>query len=447
MNKAFASAMAYHQATVESQGNAYAKLRAVLRLSLDALFIVNAQGTIEDASDSVERVFGWQPQELVGQSIRIIMPDPHHSQHDGYIQQYLETGQSQMMGRLRRFQAVRKDGTDFPCEVAVSRVDVPGRSAPAFTGLVRDVTQQVTAEEKLEALNKQLTHAARRIGMAETASSVLHNVGNVLNSLCVSLGILEEKARNGTVSDLFKLADIVEQHLGDFGEFVTHDERGRHLPECLLQMSRQAASEQEQLQNEVRSLTKNTNHIKSIIAVQQSNANVSGLIEEVSPAELIEDAICINSASAERHRITIIREIDDVPMLRTDKQKVLQILINLVSNAKYALIESDQQDQKIQIRLQSRDDRIRIEVQDNGIGIAADVRDKLFTHGFTTRKEGHGFGLHSAAMAAGELGGTLSASSDGLGKGAVFALEVPIRADTSDGEATLGADTSASVCR
>jgi two-component system, NtrC family, sensor kinase len=187
---------------------------------------------------------------------------------------------------------------------------------------------------------------------------------------------------------------------------------------------------------EIQSLSKNIDHIKGIVSLQQSYAGVSGIREQLSLSDLVDDAIRINSQSAAHHHIEIIRDYDELPPLLVEKEKVLQILINLLSNAKHAVIGGDEPARRITVRLKRVDaDRARVEVIDNGIGISPENLTRIFSHGFTTRKDGHGFGLHSAANLARELGGALAVDSEGTGKGATFALELPIKAAASVGAA------------
>jgi signal transduction histidine kinase len=135
----------------------------------------------------------------------------------------------------------------------------------------------------------------------------------------------------------------------------------------------------------------------------------------------------MNVGSLQRHEVEVLREFDDVPPINTEKHKVLQILVNLVRNAKYACDESGREEKLITLRIARCDDQVRISVVDSGIGIPPENLTRIFNHGFTTRKDGHGFGLHSAVLAAAELGGSLSAHSDGLGHGAIFTLELPLK--------------------
>lgn len=279
----------------------------------------------------------------------------------------------------------------------------------------------------LRDVSKKLIETAHQAGKAEIATSVLHNVGNVLNSVNVSAGLIQNSMLQSSANNLTKAINVMEQHLDEIGDYVTRDERGKHLPRFLIDVSHQISTEEETILEEINSLIRNIDHIKAVVASQQKNAKgTAGIIEEFSLIELMEDAININTASMERHSVKIIRKLDDIGPIVSDKQLLLQIIVNLISNAKYACMESGNKKHLLTVRLNRKGkDRVVIEVQDNGIGIIEENLTKIFAHGFTTRKEGHGFGLHSAILAANELGGSLVATSDGPGTGATFTLEIP----------------------
>jgi len=160
--------------------------------------------------------------------------------------------------------------------------------------------------------------------------------------------------------------------------------------------------------------------------MQQSYATLCGVTEVVEVVDLVEDSLRLNAGAFARHGVTLRREFEAVAPITVDKHKVLQILVNLLRNAKYACDESGRSDKFITLRIESLAHGVRISVIDNGVGIAAENMGRLFSHGFTTRLSGHGFGLHSGALAAQELGGTLRAESDGPGCGAAFILDLPL---------------------
>lgn len=284
------------------------------------------------------------------------------------------------------------------------------------------------AEREREQLHRQLLEASRRAGMAEVATGVLHNVGNVLNSVNVSATLLSDQVRRSKGAKLGKIAEILNQHEADLGAFITSDPKGRVIPTYLTGLAEQMAVEQAATVTEVDSLRRNVEHIKEIVAMQQSYAKASGVTEMIAVVDLVEDALGMNTGSMTRHGIEIIREYRDRPVVTVEKHKVLQILVNLIGNAKHACDDSGRTDKKITVRVTANDGGVVVAVSDNGIGIPAENLTRIFAHGFTTREHGHGFGLHNGALAARELGGSLTASSDGPGLGACFALELPFKA-------------------
>ena len=277
-----------------------------------------------------------------------------------------------------------------------------------------------------EALHRRLQTLSRQAGMAEVATGVLHNVGNVLNSVNVSANLVAEILRQSKTSSLEKAAAIIEEQRGRLGDYVTHDPKGQLLPELLIRLTARLQGERAEAIRELESLIKHVAHIKNIVAMQQSYARVSGILEPVIAADLVEDALNMNAEAFTRHGVRVERQFAEVPRVVADKHKVLQILINLLRNGKYALAHGGGQDRRLTVGIGRGDaDRVRITVQDNGVGIAPENLARIFAHGFTTKKDGHGFGLHSSALAAKEMGGSLTAFSQGLGKGATFTLELP----------------------
>ncbi len=300
-------------------------------------------------------------------------------------------------------------------------------------GTSKDITALKESEAKLERVHKQLLATSRMAGMAEVATSVLHNVGNVLNSVNVSASLLKDHLQKSRVASLVKVVALLKEHSGDLTTFLIHDPKGKQLPEFLAELAKYLVNERDSLLGEISHLTKNIDHIKEIVSMQQNYAKVSGVVETVKVPELVEDALGMNAGALVRHGIQLVREYSpELPPINVDKHKVLQILVNLIGNAKYACDETNRQDKKLVVRIATNSDRVCITVQDNGTGIARENMNRIFNHGFTTRKNGHGFGLHSGALAAKELGGSLTVHSDGPGTGASFTLELPVIPPASD---------------
>ena len=293
--------------------------------------------------------------------------------------------------------------------------------------LEKEIEERKRVQLEVEKTHKELMIASRHAGMAEVATNVLHNIGNVLNSVNVSASLVSDNLKRSKTVNVARVADLMHKHAADLGDFLAHDPKGRQLPAYLDQLAEHLAVEQTSLLNEIDSLKKNIEHIKDIVAMQQSYAKVSGVTETVKVADLVEDALRMNAGALVRHDVQLIREYDPkVPEITVEKHKVLQILVNLIRNAKYACDESSREQKRLTVRVSNGEDRVRVDVIDNGVGIPAENLTKIFKHGFTTRKGGHGFGLHSGALAAREMGGELLAHSDGPDKGAAFTLELPL---------------------
>lgn len=296
----------------------------------------------------------------------------------------------------------------------------------------QQLQEQVAAKEKVNAalaeMQQQLIQTSRQAGMAEVATGVLHNVGNVLNSVNVSTTLVCDRMRLSKIASLLKAAQLFREHETDLAAYLTLDARGQRLPSLLINLADHLEKERSGIVEELSLLAKNIEHIKEIVAMQQNYANVSGVIEALSLADVVDDALMMNEAALKRHAIEVIREYQDVPLVLVDKHKVLQVLLNLVRNAKYAMDEKAGnyvRYLKVSLKLQE-EDRVQIAVNDNGIGIKPENMTRIFAHGFTTKKDGHGFGLHMGALAAKEMRGSLSVFSDGPGQGATFVLELPL---------------------
>lgn len=300
--------------------------------------------------------------------------------------------------------------------------------------LRQTVFQLKQAEAELEKVHKELLEASRRGGMAEIATNVLHNVGNVLNSVNVSATLAAENVKKSKASGLARAVELMRGHENDLGAFFAQDPQGKLLPEYLDRFSENLKANQEATLKELDSLRENIEHIKEIVNVQQRYANVSGVREIVNIPDLVEDSLRMNLNSLKRHGIRLVRELGGARRVNIDKHKVLQILVNLVCNAEHACRESDRVDKQMTVRVAHEEGRVMISVRDNGVGILPENLTRIFSHGFTTRKDGHGFGLHSGALAAKEMGGCLSVQSDGPGQGAVFTLELPCSQDGVSGE-------------
>jgi signal transduction histidine kinase len=291
-------------------------------------------------------------------------------------------------------------------------------------GVAWDVSQQVCQEERRLDLQMQLREVSRHAGMAEVATGVLHSVGNLLNSLGVSTTLVLSGLRDSRAGNVSRVAKLLTENRDRLGAFLESDPRGREIPTYLSQLGEHLGAENRSLYSEMQAVAAHIEHIGKIVAAQQTYARRGGVTEEVDVAELVDHAIALNFAGTSD--ITIRRDYQTVPRLTLDRHKLIQILGNLLGNARHALRDLAQGERTLTIRLSAQAQALAIDVADTGVGIAPEVLTRLFAFGFTTKKDGHGFGLHSSANLAKELGGDISVHSDGLGCGARFKLRLPL---------------------
>lgn len=295
----------------------------------------------------------------------------------------------------------------------------------------RDITILRSAERQAEAAHQKLLEASRHTGMAEVACNVLHNVGNVLTSVNVAAEQIAEILQRPNIDHLQKIAGLLEVHKGDVASFLERDAQGQRIPEFVGLLAQSLAEDRERVLEEVSQLRRSIEHIRQVIAEQQSSARRGTVLETVDLAEVVEDALRINAAGLKRHGVRVRQEMSKVPSVRINKHQVLQILVNLIRNAKDAMEGTLSGIKQLTIALRKADaDYIEVAVSDTGVGIPSENLACLFDHGFTTRAEGHGFGLHSAALLARELGGSIEASSEGWGCGSIFFLRLPFQPPT-----------------
>ncbi len=289
---------------------------------------------------------------------------------------------------------------------------------------LEDLVKERTRE--LEKAQGRLVELSRRAGMAEVASGVLHNVGNVMNSVNVGASVAREMVGALPVEGLARAVGLLEENADRLAEYLTADPVGRKLPDYLRKLGTALTEEKRAILGNIDQLVGHLEHMKKIIAAQQSYAKRGGVTEVCTLEEIAETALSISEAALRNSSIEIVRSYEKLPPVLVDRHQIMQIVVNLVSNAKHALEEVARPDRRLDVSIAKIDGGARIEVRDNGVGIAPENLPKIFSHGFTTKKTGHGFGLHNCANAVQQMNGSLTAYSDGPGKGASFVLRLPV---------------------
>jgi signal transduction histidine kinase len=322
------------------------------------------------------------------------------------------------LGQLAEHAMLIGQCEDTSARIGSDRDDEIGKLSREFDAMI----------EKLERSREQLGRASRLAGMSEIATGVIHNVGNVLNSVNVSASLVIRKAEQLSLRDLEQMHSVLQQNEQRLAEFLEEDPRGKHLLPFLEELIRELSSQRGEIIAELRGLEGGLDHIMKLVRAQQAYAGNRGVFEPTDLPLLVDEALTICQQSYKYTAdVSVTREFEDLPKVPVDRNKLMEVLVNLIQNAAEAMVEAGVEEKRLTLRLNSpREGVVRLEVADNGIGISPEDQERVFQHGFTTKEKGHGFGLHSAANAATEMCSHLAVSSEGPGRGATFTLDLPM---------------------
>lgn len=322
-----------------------------------------------------------------------------------------------------------KNNNDYHWYLLIGHVSPEALDKYQLSGIIMDITSQKRAEEEVSLLHQQLLVSARQAGMADVASSVLHNVGNVLNSANVSMGLIKENLANECYEKLFSVIGLIKENLPSIANYLIDDPKGKLIPQYLVCLTEVFEKDYGTIVTEINNLNKNLEHIIEIVAMQQKFGGISSHNEKIFLPEIVDLGLQMSGCSFEENQIQIIKKYNENIFITTDKTKILQILVNLIQNARDSVRSVlPQRVGNIVITIDNKTlDQAIITIQDNGVGIALENITKIFSFGYTTKQNGHGFGLHSSALATKEIGGTLVADSKGVDQGAIFTLILPIK--------------------
>ncbi|HSF10082.1 MAG TPA: PAS domain S-box protein [Nitrospirales bacterium] len=392
----------------------------ILRSMADSLLVINADMTIGAVNPSLLNLLGYQEDELIGQSPGLIFGEEFSQ---GVIIENLLL-QGSVSGVESSF--LTHEGQKITISVSGSMMqDLQGQ----FQGLVcvaQDITERKRMEEEKLQLHEQLMETSRQLGMAEVATGVLHNVGNVLNSINVSIGVITDLLRNSMVGDVGRISQLLDKHREDLGTYLSQNPKGKQVPHYLGKLSGQLKEEQRVALLELERLRENVGHAQQCVAAQQDLAKPNGMTEQVCVAEVVAEALAVNQKMLEETNVAVIQEFQEVPQLIVDKHQLLQILVDVIRNACQAMESAAQRHLVVRIKLIiGPPDSLCLEVQDTGSGIPPDDITKIFGQGYSTKYGGRGLSLHHGALMAKNMGGALRAQSDGMGQGATFFLDLP----------------------
>lgn len=406
------------------------RMRAIFESMGEGILTLNAQGYVVSMNPAAERIFGVQSPLWENTHSVLLLADVHT---DGLalLQSYDEaanspfqvsSGSASIEYRGRRF-----NGQEFPMEMVVTPMQLGNEYLRVC--ILRDITRRKEIEARLDAAQQQLVDAAHKSGMAQVAIGVLHNVGNILNSVMLSGEEIARMAKNSKVQGLNKANELLRSHAHDLGNFLTADEKGKMLPQYYEKIGLVLNDEAKSIGGEAAKLNEKLMMIKDVIATQQAYARADGYEERLNVVSVIEDALHVQEASLRKQGINVCKNFNDTPLCIVHKSKLLQVLTNIIQNAREAVAENEQINRIQEITIETSytgSGSVFVKIADNGCGIPHENLQRIFNYGFTTKENGHGFGLHTSALAMTEMGGELQAHSEGPGCGAVFTLKVRV---------------------
>ncbi len=437
-----------HQSELEKQRIEQAlreseqRYRSLVESSPDGILVV-VEGTIVYANIASSHL--WRKdRDLLTQTrleshvLDSLVADLHH---------HLERGLLTTMPMTYKFETTIRMEIGDPIEVEIASVCVVYEGKPALQLVLRDITGRKEVEaaikemnlelefilrdrtSQLESLHREIHRLSSNTAVDRKATDVLHNVKNVLNSLVVSTHTMERIIDFSKVGNVRKIARLLEDHKADLGTFFATTKKGKMVPTFLDSLGEVLERERAMLQNEIHGLIDHLDHINVTVNLQQRRARLGGGEGPMDIEEIIDEALKIANNSITRYDVQLERSRNPWPLLRLDRHKIMQILVNLINNAAKAIDDANREGAERWLRIwcEHKDERLFVHVADHGIGILPEHQERLFEYGFTTRKTGHGFGLHSCKLLSHEMEGELGAHSEGAGLGARFTLILPAR--------------------
>ncbi|MCA9713380.1 MAG: PAS domain S-box protein [Myxococcales bacterium] len=403
-----------------------ALLRAVFESAFDGLISIDARGTINAVNPAAESIFGYSRDELIGQNVRTLMPEPYHSRHDGFVRRFLVTGERRIIGIGREVIGRRRDGSTFPLDLAVTEFNV--NDERRFLGLVRDITARKADEQRQAAL---VAREAHQRGKIETAAGVLHDLGNALSGISARLSsarvFLEDQSAR---SNLRRTVWYLEQHEETLTACL--GEKTGALIQLIQTIADTADDNAERTLADVDKALAFITHAQEVLTTYRrySGAGSGPSRERLEIPRLLLDAQrMMSDEMAKRGGRIHVHCTRDLPRARTERSKVMQLLLNLVKNSIEALDEGAGESPTIDITARHEGEKLVIEIADNGPGFGPEVAARLFDEGFSTKERGSGLGLFACQRIAETLGGYLSVESPGPGAGARARITIPLESD------------------
>ncbi len=413
------------------------KYRLLIDNCSDPINVFDVDGNILLMNKTSAKNLGGMPEDFVGKSVKDVLP---HMKDliDQLICSIVETGESCNFENVFELPSGKMW---FITNIHPVR-NSSGKIYAVHT-ISYDITDSKRAEEKIRILNKELKllvedrtaelkEARKDIikkeyksELADITTGTLHNVKNILSSVKTSSDFMRKILHGDSLTGFKRANEMLRENIGNIENFICNDPKGKKLMEFYLKIEEVLDKEVQTTKKHMNRLREKVNAIENIVTTQQSYGGSIPVREHLEIIDIIEDALTMQMESIKNHSINVTKEHKRAPKINVEKTKLMHILINLINNAKDAMLGTPTEKRSITISTDSDDSYVFIKVKDTGNGISSEDFNNIFTHGFTTKKDGHGFGLHSCASYMKEMHGEMWAESQGEGKGAEFVLKFP----------------------
>ncbi|MGL1902584.1 MAG: PAS domain-containing sensor histidine kinase [Fibrobacterales bacterium] len=317
----------------------------------------------------------------------------------------------------------RDDGEEFWSLLTWKLILFKGKESLLFW--VHDIDSRKKAEQQLIESQNILIENAHAAGKAEVATSVLHNVGNLLNTLIFSYESMNDIHEGSTAQKLIDASNLLREHEDNLMDFVVNNPKGETLLKYFIALSDECGNERDSMDYHLGRMLDKITAIRDVIRSQQEFATAPVENQEIDPRTVVSDTIEMIGGSLQQYSIQVIQDYHSHKTFVAQKSKVQHILVNLLKNAKEELMFNPFGDRVIVITVGGDAQHLSISVSNNGRKIREDLLGKIFSHGFTTKDNGHGFGLHSCANYMTEMGGSISVKNN-ESRGVCFTMEFQV---------------------
>lgn len=410
------------------------RIRTILDSVGEGIITLDERGLIESSNPAANQIFRFNREQSVGLHSTMLLSDEHHFGDIDNDQVKVENALAELAaGHPVEFMGKRGDGDLFPMEVVITDMSLGEQHMRVC--IVRDITVRKQTEARLEKAQKQLLETAHKSGMAEIATGVLHNIGNILNTVYTSTEEIRRTLLSCKIENLQRVNAMLEEHLDDLDTYLTVDPKGKVLPGYYIKFGHMLHASFDKVNDEILLLTEKAGMMRDVIRTQQNYARSDYHSEEIDVESIIDDALRVQEASLAKWEVVIVKNYAKVPSCIGQRSKLLQVVTNIVKNAREAMRENELFGKPKELAIRTgadADGRVFICFADNGVGIKKEALKKIFSHGYTTKDDGHGFGLHASANAMTEMNGSITVTSDGEHTGAEFTLTLPVAASKDD---------------